>query len=71
MSIPRYMLTLSVFPDMKATIKLKTPLGNIEGLKEELKTIDIEKLAQILHKKYGGIEKMNERWEEYYSKLFK
>ena len=69
MSLARYLLTLGVYPDMRASIKLKTPVGNIEQLKEEIKTIDIEKIANMLHKKHGGVEKILERWEVEYNKI--
>lgn len=70
MSRARYILTLEVHPDMKVSLKLKTPVGNIEQLKEEIKMIDIEKIANLLHKKHGGVEKVLEKWEAEYNKLF-
>lgn len=76
MSCPRYMLTLSVCGspsfDMNISTKLKTRLGDIDGLEEELLTFlgrgDIRRIVEMLHEKHGGCEEMSKKWSEDYTK---
>jgi hypothetical protein len=65
MSAPRYKITLEC-GSMKVTQKLKSVLGDVEGLKQELARLQEENgfksLADYLVNKYGGLDKAKKRW---------
>lgn len=69
MSTPRYKITLSC-GSMNVTRKLKSVLGDVEGLKQELARLQekngFKSLADGLVSKYGGIEKAKKRWYDEY-----
>lgn len=69
MATPRYSITLSC-GSMKVTQKLKSVLGDVEGLKQELARLQEENgfksLADYLANKYGGLDKAKKRWYDEY-----
>lgn len=73
MSAPRYIISLNV-GDMTISRKLKTVLGDTEGLQHEIALIlqedGFKSLAEGLAAKYGGTEAAKEKWNaDYQNKL--
>lgn len=69
MATPRYSITLRC-GSAKISYKLKTVLGDVEGLERELAHLleknQFKSLSEALATKYGGLEKTRERWHDEY-----
>lgn len=67
MSAPRYIIELRV-GDMTISRKLKTVLGDTEGLQHEIALIlqedGFKSLGDALEKKYGGITAAQQKWHD-------
>jgi hypothetical protein len=65
MSAPRYIIQLKV-GDMTISRKLKTVLGDTEGLQHEIALIlqenGFKSLADALTNKHGGLEAAQQKW---------
>ena len=67
MSTPRYILTLRVSgTEFNTSIKLRTVLGDFQGLQDELAIMtsrgEIARLAENLTETNGGLEEMSIIW---------
>ena len=67
MSAPRYIIQLKV-GDMTISRKLKTVLGDTEGLQHEIAIIlqedGFKSLADALTNKHGGLEATQQKWHD-------
>jgi len=67
MSAPRYIISLQVGA-MTISRKLKTVLGDTEGLQQELALLlqedGFKRLAEGLAAKYGGTEAAQQKWQD-------